>query len=60
VNAIINEAIDKARESGINFQGWSYKEIAAAIKLTTKTEHTVKDIAEELVAMTAHGEISFV
>lgn len=60
MNDLIHEAIEKAREAGVSFQGWTYYEIAAAIKLSTKTEHTVADIADELVAMSGAGEISFV
>lgn len=60
MNELVFEAIAKAKDAGVSFQGWTYFEIAAAIKLSTKTEHSVKDIADELQAMAAMGEISFV
>lgn len=59
MNELLHEAIAKAQEAGVSFQGWTFFEVAAAIKLSTQTEHSVKDIADELVAMHANGEISF-
>lgn len=60
MNSLIHEAIEKAKEAGVSFKGWTYYEIAAAIKRSMHTEHTVSDIAKELVSMAAHKEISFV
>ncbi|WVH05404.1 hypothetical protein ZHAWSFBX_CDS_0045 [Agrobacterium phage Alfirin] len=60
MNELLHSTIEDAKSKGISFRGWTFYEVAAAIKLHTKTEHSVKDIADELVAMQANGEIDFV
>lgn len=60
MNALVRDMLDQAQEDGVSFKGWTYTEIAAAIKMHFDTEHTLKDIAAEVKAMHETGEIDFV
>ncbi|AUZ94737.1 hypothetical protein HOR97_gp20 [Agrobacterium phage Atu_ph03] len=60
MNTLVRDMLDKAQEDGVSFKGWTYTEIAAAIKMHTKTEHSIKDLAAEVKAMHETGEIDFV